>query len=61
MRKSVSYVKKRPVSHMTVREKGKETLLHFSKLRKNGELEKVLNERTIVKVHATCRRDYTNV
>ena len=48
-------------SSVTVREKGKETLLHFSKLRKNGELEKVLNERTIVKVHATCRRDYTNV
>ena len=33
-------------SSVAVREKGKNTLLRFSKLRNDGELEKVLNERT---------------
>ena len=47
-------------SSVAVREKGKKTLSRFSKLRKDGELEKVLNERTIVKAHATYRRDFGN-
>ena len=44
----------------TVGHKGRETLLHFAKLRRDKDFESVLQERIIVKIHEHCRRDFTN-
>ena len=47
-------------SLVTVGNKGLKTLVGSSKVRENGDLEMELNERTTVKVHATCKSDFTN-
>ena len=45
---------------VTVGKKGLDTLIHYSQLRNNKDLEKELAKMDTVTVHVTCRRDYTN-
>lgn len=45
---------------VTVGKKGLGTLLHYSQLRNNKELEEELTKSDTVTVHVACRRDFTN-
>ena len=45
---------------VTVGKKGLDTLIHYSQLRNNKDLEKELTKMDTVTVHVTCRHDYTN-
>ena len=44
----------------TVGKKGLDTLIHYSQLRNNKELEEELTKMKTVTVHVACRCDYTN-
>ena len=45
---------------VSVGKKGIQTLLKYSKIHKDEKLDKLFSECLTVKVHATCRRDFTN-
>ena len=45
---------------VTVAKKGLNTLIHYSQLRSNKDLEEELTKKDTVTVHVVCRRDYTN-
>ena len=45
---------------VTVCSKGLRTLMRFSNVRENRNLEKELNGITTITVHATCQPDFTN-
>ena len=45
---------------VTVGKKGLDTLIHYSQLRNNKELEEELTKMNTVTVHVVCRRDNTN-
>ena len=44
----------------TVGKKGLDTLIHYSQLRNNKDLEEELTKMDTVTVHVVCRRDYIN-
>jgi len=52
---------KKEESLVSVGAKAKETLVRFAKLHKDDKIEKALNNTDIVRVHASCRRDFTNL
>ena len=45
---------------VTVGKKGLDTLIHYSQMRNNKDLEEELTKMDTVTVHVACRRDYTN-
>ena len=45
---------------VTVAKKGLDTLIHYSQLRNNKDLEEELTKLDTVTVHVVCRRDYIN-
>ena len=47
-------------SLVTAGTKAKETLLRFAKIRNDVEIENSLKTIENIKVHASCRRDFTN-
>ncbi|XP_065684420.1 uncharacterized protein LOC136096813 [Hydra vulgaris] len=49
-----------PNQTINVVRKGIKTLIHYSQVRNDKDLEKELKERNTVVVHVACRRDFTN-
>ena len=45
---------------VTVGKKGLDTLIHYSQMHNNKDLEEELTKMDTVTVHVACRRDYTN-
>ena len=45
---------------VVVGEKGLNTLIRFSQIRNDEDLEEELKKKDTVTVHVACRRDYTN-